>query len=71
MDERHSTGTFFFAFTSPCLPTRSEYLISCIQGPPLGTLWVYAIVQLNLLPTFLSLGLVAWAVKLLKLKVVF
>lgn len=37
----------------PCLVTRSGP-----QSPPLATMWIYAVVQLNLLPAILSLALV-------------
>ncbi|KDQ07475.1 hypothetical protein BOTBODRAFT_59970 [Botryobasidium botryosum FD-172 SS1] len=50
---------------------REPWTIVMQQCPPLGTLWIYSVVQLNLLPTVISLGLVAWGVKLLHLKIIF
>ncbi|THH12386.1 hypothetical protein EW145_g43 [Phellinidium pouzarii] len=42
-----------------------------LQCPPLGTMWIYTIVQLDLLPAVIGLGLVAGFVKWKDLKIVF
>ncbi|KAG8923497.1 hypothetical protein FRC02_011103 [Tulasnella sp. 418] len=41
------------------------------QCPPLGTLWIYTIVQLDLLPAVLSLGVVFGGVRYLNLQITF
>lgn len=43
-------------------------LISSSQAPPLATLWTYTMLQLDLLPSFLSLSIVFGFTKLLGLK---
>jgi len=37
---------------------RGSWLVNMQQCPPLATAWVYTIVQLDLLPAVLSLGVI-------------
>jgi hypothetical protein len=55
------------------LPCRS-ILISqhnWFQAPPLGTIWTYTIIQLNLMPAVASLVVVFSSAKLMNWKLVF
>lgn len=49
----------------------AELMDSFCQSPPLSVIWVYTIIQLNLTPAIISLGVVYGLVKFLKLKIVF
>ncbi|KAI0773844.1 hypothetical protein C8Q74DRAFT_1368392 [Fomes fomentarius] len=41
------------------LMNRGNWLVVMRQSPPLATAWIYAVVQLNLLPAIVSLAIVA------------
>jgi len=53
------------------LINRGSFLKVMRQTPPLGTLWVYAIWQLDLLPAVLGLGIVFGWVKWTGMKIIF
>ncbi|KAF8609103.1 hypothetical protein BDV93DRAFT_517967 [Ceratobasidium sp. AG-I] len=53
------------------LVNNGSWLVVTRQAPPIGTIWIYTIVQLNLIPAVTSLGLVLGCAKLMNWKLVF
>ncbi|KAI0049627.1 hypothetical protein FA95DRAFT_1581675 [Auriscalpium vulgare] len=50
---------------------RANWLVNMQQLPPLGTLWVYTIVQLDLAPSVIALGIVGFWTWWTGLKIIF
>lgn len=48
---------------------QDPYLAVMKQSPPLGTLWIFSVVRLDLLPACISLGIIAAYVKYTRLPV--
>ncbi|KAG9125626.1 hypothetical protein FRC07_006840 [Ceratobasidium sp. 392] len=53
------------------LVNKGNWLAVSRQAPPLGTIWIYTIVQLNLVPAVASLAIVFGCAKLMNWKLVF
>ncbi|QRV91106.1 transmembrane protein [Ceratobasidium sp. AG-Ba] len=53
------------------LMNKGSWLVVSRQAPPLGTIWIYTIIQLNLAPAVASLVIVFGCAKLMNWKIVF
>jgi hypothetical protein len=53
------------------LDAQSSYDVVIQRVAPLGTLWIFSVVRLDLLPACISLGIVAMFVQQMKLRIMF
>lgn len=54
-----------------CQLKQSPYDVVVQRVAPIGTLWIFSVVRLDLMPACISLGITAMFVKQMQLKIVF